>query len=200
MPAGHPSNARTLRKSIKNSQKRLIFFSFLLFSITDCIISKNRLSLPMYQTTSNTKVKGQFSPKGAIDGIWTVEVIKKSKDQTITSHEIITYTFDDGKLSKWEYQLPMTGTFYKYTSEKRLEYGNTSNSIKLPLWFTTRIDKPKKINITLYHIIQTIMRTTIHILYMNILLYGFLLPLWKIQTIMNLYANIMHEKIQCFNN
>ena len=98
----------------------------------------------MYQTTSNTKVKGQFSPKGAIDGIWTVEVIKKSKDQTITSHEIITYTFDDGKLSKWEYQLPMTGTFYKYTSEKRLEYGNTSNSIKLPLWFTTRIDKPKK--------------------------------------------------------
>lgn len=98
----------------------------------------------MYQTTSNTKVKGQFSPKGAIDGIWTVEVIEKSKDQTITSHEIITYTFDDGKLSKWEYQLPMTGTFYKYTSEKRLEYGNTSNSIKLPLWFTTRIDKPKK--------------------------------------------------------
>ena len=46
MPAGHPSNARTLRKSIKNSQKRLIFFSFLLFPIMNCIISKNRLSLP----------------------------------------------------------------------------------------------------------------------------------------------------------
>lgn len=91
---------------------------------------------------TKTKVQGQFTMQGVIDGIWTIEHITY-QDGIIFSHEVETCQFDDGQLIKWEQKMPMSGAFKKYTATNGFEYGNIEKpQSTVALWLKDMIDTP----------------------------------------------------------